>query len=69
MMFGRKKAKHPYELVTKENFEVIKGIFEKAVAENTRPSIVAQAIVNSTGLEFNHALALVHQELLGALKR
>jgi len=62
------KKKHPYEYVTLENFETVKGVMTMGMSSGRTPKEIATQLSAATNIPFPACYALVQQEFLGSLK-
>ncbi len=58
----------PYEYITKENFDKIKGILDWGIAESRSPNEIAAKLHNETKMPLITAKAFVSEELVGAME-
>jgi len=59
---------HPYDYITKENYESIKSSIQLGMTMNKSPVEIAVIISQSTGLNNTITMAIVQAEIIDTMK-
>lgn len=59
---------HPYDYISRDNFEKIKSSIQMGITLNKSPVECAQLMSESTGLDMKITMAIVQAELIDTMK-